>query len=120
MIRRALLIAGLVLLHLMVQIGPHHIASSILRLGWSVIWVMLIYSASEMIRAVALWKSLPEGESQPYFKMLGTRLSGEAVRHLTFTGPFVSEPLKGWLLSKTGLPTAGAFSNSWRTCSADG
>ena len=67
MIRLAFLIAGLVLLlHLIVQIGPHHIASSILRLGWSVIWVMLIYSASEMIRAVALWKSLPEGESQPY------------------------------------------------------
>jgi len=55
MIRLAFLIAGLVLLlHLIVQIGPHHIASSILRLGWSVIWVMLIYSASEMIRAVAL------------------------------------------------------------------
>ena len=110
MIRLAFLIAGLVLLlHLIVQIGPHHIASSILGLGWNVIWVTLIYSASEMIRAVALWKSLPEGESQPYFKMLGTRLSGEAVRNLTFTGPFVGEPLKAWLLSKTGLPTAGAF-----------
>ena len=76
MIRLAFLIAGLVLLlHLIVQIGPHHIASSILRLGWSVIWVMLIYSASEMIRTVALWKSLPEGKSQPYFTMLGTRLN---------------------------------------------
>jgi hypothetical protein len=110
MIRLTFLIAGLgLLVHLIIQIGPQNIFSAILRLGWNVVWVTLIYSASEMIRAVALWKSLPEGESRPYLKMLGTRLSGEAVRNLTFTGPFVGEPLKAWLLRKTGLPTAVAF-----------
>jgi hypothetical protein len=62
-----------------------------------------------MVRAVALWKSLPEGESQPYLKMLAIRLSGEAIRNLTFTGPFVGEPMKAWLLQRKGIPTAGAF-----------
>ena len=110
MIRLAFFIAGLALLiYLTLQLGPHNVLSAILRLKWNLTWVTLIYSASEMIRGAALWKSLPEGESQPYLKMLGIRLSGEAVRYLTFTGPFVGEPLKAWLLRKTGLPTAGAF-----------
>src|SRR5262244_4347396 len=110
MIRLAFFIAGLVLLiYLILQLGPHNIFSAILDLQWNLLWVTLIYTASEMIRGVALWKSLHEGESQPYLKMLGIRLSGEAVRYLTFTGPFVGEPLKAWLLRKTGLPAAGAF-----------
>ena len=110
MIRFAFFIAGLVLLiYLILQLGTHNIVLAVLDLNWNLVWITLMYTASEMIRGVALWKSLPEGESQPYFKMLGIRLSGEAVRYLTFTGPFVGEPLKAWLLRKTGLPAAGAF-----------
>ena len=110
MIRLAFFIAGLALLiYLTFQLGPNNVPSSILRLKWNLAWVTLIYTASEMTRGAALWKSLPEGESQPYSRMLGIRLSGEAVRYLTFTGPFVGEPLKASLLRKTGLPTAGAF-----------
>jgi hypothetical protein len=40
--------------------------------------------------------------------MLAVYLSGEAARYLTFTGPFLGEPLKAWLLRKKGLPLAGA------------
>jgi hypothetical protein len=110
MIRLAFFIAGIILLiYLILQLGSHTIFSVILGLKWNLLWVTLIYSGSELVRAVALWKSLPEGESQPYLKMLGTRLSGEAIRSLTFTGPFVGEPLKAWLLHKIGVPTAGAF-----------
>ena len=29
--------------------------------------------------------------------------------HLTFTGPFLAEPAKGWLLKRRGLATADAF-----------
>jgi hypothetical protein len=110
MIRLAFFVAGLILLiYLILQLGAHNVLSAILNLKWNLAWVTLIYTASEMIRGAALWKSLPDGESQPYLKMLGIRLSGEAVRYLTFTGPFVGEPLKAWLLRKTGVPTAGAF-----------
>ena len=98
MIRLAFFAAGLILLiYLILQLGPHNVVSAIFNLKWNLISVTLIYTGSEMIRGVALWKSLPEGESQPYLKMLGIRLSGEAVRYLTFTGPFVGEPLKAWL-----------------------
>jgi Lysylphosphatidylglycerol synthase TM region len=110
MIRLAFFVAGLALLvYLIFQLGPHNIFTVILNLRWNALAVVLIYVASEMIRAVALWKSLPEGESQSYLKMLGTPLAGEAVRNLTFTGPFVGEPSKAWLLRKTGLPTTRAF-----------
>src|SRR5207244_485170 len=78
-------------------------------LKWNLLWVALIYAASEVVRAVALWKSLPEGEGQPYWRMLAVRLSGESVRNLTFTGPFLGEPMKAWLLQRKGLPATGAF-----------
>src|SRR5438874_12591387 len=110
MIRVTFFIAGLILLiYLMVQLGPQNILLAVLRLKWNLMAVTLIYSGSEMIRGAALWKSLPQGEPQSYLKMLAIRLSGEAIRYLTFTGPFIGEPLKAWLLLKAGLPTAGAF-----------
>jgi hypothetical protein len=112
MARLAFFAAGLFLLiYLILQVGPQNVLSIILSLKWNLLWIILIYSASEMIRALALWKSLPEGESQPYLRMLVVRLSGEAVRNLTFTGPFVGEPLKAWLLRQTGLPVAGAVAS---------
>jgi uncharacterized membrane protein YbhN (UPF0104 family) len=45
---------------------------------------------------------------KPYFENFAVRLSGEAARNLTFTGPLVGEPLKAWLLRRTGLPAAAA------------
>jgi lysylphosphatidylglycerol synthase-like protein len=109
MVRLAFFVAGLLwLIYLILQLGPQNIFSIILSLKWNLLGVTLIYGASEMIRAVALWNSLPEGESQSYLRMLGVRLSGEAIRNLTFTGPFVGEPLKAWLLRRTGLPAIGA------------
>src|SRR5215831_14078645 len=110
MVRLAFFLAGLFLLiYLIFRLGPQNIFSIILSLKWNLFGVTLIYATSEMIRAAALWKSLPEGESQPYLRMLGVRLSGEAVRNVTFTGPFVGEPLKAWLLRRTGLPAIGAI-----------
>jgi hypothetical protein len=109
MIRLAFFIAGLALLiYLIFQLGPQNVFPIILSLKWNLLWVTLIYGTSEIFRAAALWKSLPEGTSQPYPEMPGVRLSGEAARNLTFTGPLVGEPLKAWLLRRTGLPAAGA------------
>ena len=46
----------------------------------------------------------PEGESQPYLKMLAVYLSGEAARYLTFTGPFLGEPLKACFCRRADGP----------------
>jgi hypothetical protein len=62
MIRLAFFIAGLVLLiYLILQLGAHSVLSVVVNLRWNLAWVTLIYSASEMIRGVALWKSLLRG-----------------------------------------------------------
>jgi len=44
-----------------------------------------------------------------YGDVLRVRLLGEAIETLTFTGPFLAEPAKGWLLTKRGLTGADAF-----------
>jgi hypothetical protein len=41
--------------------------------------------------------------------VLRIRLSGESVEWLTFTGPFLAEPAKGWLLKRRGVSTPAAF-----------
>jgi hypothetical protein len=104
MIRLLFFIGGLALLvHLILQLGPQSIASMIAALKWNLLWVTLIYSASQIARAAALKKSLPAGESEHYLRLLGVQLSGEAALNLTFAGPFAGEPVKVWLLRKTGL-----------------
>ena len=78
------------------------------RVGWSFVLVALIYSLQVAIRAAALWRVMV-GSDVPYSDVLRIRLSAEAVEMLTFTGPFLAEPAKGWLLKRRGLATAAAF-----------
>jgi hypothetical protein len=62
MIRLAFFVAGLILLiYLILQLGSHSVLLAILNLKWNLACVTLIYTASEMIRGAALWKSLPDG-----------------------------------------------------------
>jgi hypothetical protein len=44
-----------------------------------------------------------------YRDVLRIRLSAEAIEMLTFTGPFLAEPTKGWLLTRRGTPPSVAF-----------
>ena len=96
------------LIYLILQLGPQYIFSIVLGLKWNLLWVTLVYSASQMARAAALQRSLPEEGAEPYLKMLGVQLSGEATLNLTYFGPFIGEPVKAWLLSKMGLQTVSA------------
>src|ERR1051325_7872563 len=103
-------IVGLVLLvYLVLELGPHKVLFVIVGLKWNFLWITLIYFVSEMFRAGALWKSLRQRPRQPYSKMLGIQLSGEAMGYLSFTGPFVGCPLRAWLLRKAGLNGPAAF-----------
>ncbi|PYQ71813.1 MAG: hypothetical protein DMG01_25160, partial [Acidobacteria bacterium] len=88
---------------------PDRAASADLaRVGWRFAAAAAIYAVHVGIRAVALWRSLLDGPVR-FADVLRIRLSGEAVEMLTFTGPFLAEPAKGWLLRNRGVTTAAAF-----------
>jgi len=91
-----------------VRTGPTLLLEMLRRVGWSVGTVVLLYSAHVVVRALALWRVVVD-RSVGFADVLRVRLSGEAVEVLTYTGPFLAEPAKGWLLTRRGLPTAVAF-----------
>jgi len=106
-IRVALLAAGLaVLVALVRQVGIGAVAELLRRTGPALVIVSALYLAHIAVRAAALWRSL---DVLRYADVLRVRLSGEAIEMLTFTGPFLAEPAKGWLLTKQGLSGADAF-----------
>jgi hypothetical protein len=80
----------------------------LVRVGWGGPVIVGLYAAHVGCRAAALWRSVIGGRVR-YVDVLRIRLSGEAVEMLTFTGPFLAEPTKGWLLKQRGLSTASAF-----------
>jgi glycosyltransferase 2 family protein len=107
--RALLLIAGAFLLTaLVVRVGPVVIAGLMRRVGFSLVLVAGVYAAHVCVRAVALWRCLPVG-TLPFRDVLRIRFAGEAVEMLTFTGPFLAEPTKGYLLSRSGAGVAEGF-----------
>jgi len=108
-IRLLLLVLGLgIAASLVWRAGPRLIAGMLARVGWRFAAAAAIYAVHVGIRAVALWRSLLDGPVR-FADVLRIRLSGEAVEMLTFTGPFLAEPAKGWLLRNRGVTTAAAF-----------
>jgi hypothetical protein len=107
---RTLLLAGgtAVLIALVARVGLAVIVDMLRRVGWGFAAATILYSAHLAVRAAALWRSLPV-PSLSYRAVLQVRLSGEAVEMLTFTGPFLAEPAKGWLLAERGAKGADAF-----------
>jgi hypothetical protein len=78
------------------------------RVGWRFVAAAAIYAVHVAVRAVALWRTLVDAPVR-FADVLRIRLSGEAVETLTFTGPFLAEPAKGWLLRNRGVATDAAF-----------
>lgn len=108
-LRLALLAGGVgVLVVLVNRIGGRVILAMLREVGWRFALVSLLYALHLAVRAAALWRSLPPG-SLRYREVLAVRLSGEAVEMLTFTGPFLAEPAKGYLLKQRGIGGADAF-----------
>lgn len=96
-------IAGLVL-----HTGVSVVAAMLARVGWAIIPIAGLYAIHVTVRALALWRGLPDG-LLPFRDVLRVRLSGEAVELLTFSGPWLAEPAKGWLLTRQGLLVSQAF-----------
>ena len=109
-IRLVLLAAGCVVLGLLLwRLGPAEILTTMAVLGWHAIPILLLYAAYQVMRAVAFRLSLPRPREFPFLDALWIRLSGDAVRALTFTGPFLGEPTKAWLLKRHGFTLAQGF-----------
>lgn len=78
------------------------------QVGWRLLIISAIYAGYVAMRAAALWRVMLDSPA-PYLDVLRVRLSAEAIEMLTFTGPFLAEPAKGWLLIQRGTPTSAAF-----------
>jgi hypothetical protein len=108
-LRALLLVAGAAVLAVLVsQVGAGVVVDLLRRVGWGFAGVSMLYTAHLAVRAAALWRALPSG-LLPYSDVLRVRLASEAIETLTFTGPFLAEPAKGWLLARRGLTGVDAF-----------
>jgi hypothetical protein len=102
-----LVLAFVVLAAIVYAMGPARIAAVILASGWTFLWMVLLYSAHLALRAWILWRSLPPGRLS-LVDVLRIRFAAEAVEMLTFTGPFLAEPAKGWMFVRRGISPADA------------
>ena len=84
------------------QLGVHQIGVMLARLRWTFLPVLAIYAAHQTARAAALCFCVTRRHALRFRDALWIRLAGEAVEFLTFTGPLLSEPTKGWLLQQRG------------------
>jgi len=88
--------------------GPRLLLSLVERVGRRFPLVVVIYALHVCVRGVAVWRTAPDG-AVPFRDVLRAQFSAEAVEMLTFTGPFLAEPTKGWLLTRRGLGMPDAF-----------
>jgi hypothetical protein len=110
MTRLLFLFAGLALfVYLFVQLGPGAVLSMVGRIGWGAAAIALAYTIYQVLRAMALSACVRVGGPLRVRDALWIRLSGEAVQFLTFTGPFLAEPAKAWLLKGRGLTATEGF-----------
>ncbi len=110
MIRTLLLLLGtLVLGVLLWQLGPGEIARTTVRLGWHAVPILACYGVYQALRAAAFKLSVLRSREVSFTDALWIRLSGDAIHSLTFSGPFLSEPTKAWLLKRRGLSLAEGF-----------
>jgi hypothetical protein len=107
-LRIALLVAGLLVLGVVLYfMGLHEILALVRRSGWSIAWMTALYAMHISIRGWVLWRSLPEPRL-PLGETVRIRFAAEAVEMLTFTGPFLAEPAKGYMFIKRGVAPARA------------
>ncbi|HEY6340573.1 MAG TPA: lysylphosphatidylglycerol synthase domain-containing protein [Bryobacteraceae bacterium] len=93
---------------LLIRLGPGRIFDLLWEIGWWFLAILAIYFCFELVRALALRTCIVSGQVS-YFDLMRIRIAGEALELLTFSGPMLSEPTKGFLLRDRGLPWPNAF-----------
>jgi hypothetical protein len=108
--RLLFLLAGLsVFVYLFVQLGPASVLAMMGRIGWGAMPIAVAYAAYQYIRSIALSACVSGNRPLTVRDALWIRMSGEAVQFLTFTGPFLAEPAKAWLLKGRGLTAVEGY-----------
>lgn len=103
-----LLLLGLAILAIVLYVmGVREILAAARHSGWTILWMVALYAAHLAVRGWVIWRSLPEPRIT-LVETLRIRFAAEAVEMLTFTGPFLAEPAKGWMFIRRGVPAAQA------------
>jgi len=104
MLRTVFLLCGTAFFIILLwRLGPSEILVLLGRIGWHSIPILFFYAAHHATRALALHTCVLRPRLVRYRDALAVRLSGEALRSLTFTGPLLAEPARAWLLERRGL-----------------
>ncbi len=97
-------ILGLTLLSFIsYQVGFKTLVNTISQVGFGFLIIALLNGSRHFLRALCLYLTVSEPKSFRYTDAIVTRLGGEAVGMLTFTGAMASETTKTALL-KTKIP----------------
>jgi hypothetical protein len=104
-----LLLGTAVLALLLWRLGPAEILQTFARLGWHALPILVCYVTYQAMGALALRLSILRWRQVSFGDALRIRLSGDAMQSLTFTGPFLGEPTKAWLLKSRGLTLTEGF-----------
>lgn len=110
MTRKIVVLLGTVfLVYLLWRLGPGEIVQMLGQMGRHSLPILVFFAVYQAARAAALRLSVPQPGLLGYRDALWIRFSGEAVQSLTFTGPFLAEPTKAWLLGRRGLTLREGF-----------
>lgn len=107
MLRLLLLVVGFLTLSLLVwHIGPGHIYETAARLGPVALCIVLVPSVVMYAVEAYGWKITlgPAGQAVPFLRIFAVRTAGEVVNMTTPTAYVGGEPLKAYLLQKSGVP----------------
>lgn len=96
------LILGLALfVYIIYSVGIHQIFSLIRLVGFGFILIIFVSAVRHLLRAVAWLHCIEEDHRNiKLFDLFNVRLAGDAVRLLSFTGPFLGETSKAVLIRK--------------------
>lgn len=93
------------------RVGLDDILASIRLIGFGIVAVLLVSAVRHLLRALAWLYCIEEGHRQiSVFHLFNVRMAGDALKLLSFTGPFLGEPAKAVLVRKQ-LPMVHGMSS---------
>lgn len=98
--------------YLLYSVGARNVLHSIRLVGFGFLILILVSGVRQVLRVVA-WSKCIEAEQRGRVSLLelfNVRLAGEAIRYVSFTGPFLGEPSKAALIRKR-LPMVHGLSS---------
>src|SRR5262245_51964324 len=85
------------------EVGPAALWAQLSALSWRLPVLLLPYALVAVLDASG-WRYAFPGRLPPLPRLIAARLAGEAVNVTTPTATLGGEPVKAWLLTRTGVP----------------